>query len=344
MKRTTSLLAVAIVVGASASLTAAAQDVTLKVHHWGSPRSPQHVAMLVPWCEKVARDSANRIKCDVFPSMQLGGSPPQLYDQAKDGVVDVIFTIPGYTAGRFPLIEVFELPFMASNPEATSRAAWEYASTHAKDEFKDTRLLAVNVNGPCNVFTTKQPIRTQADFKGLKVRAPNRQTSSMLAMLGATPVGMPLPGIPEGLSKGVIDGAVVPYEIAPSIKLDELTKFVAETDRSQPAMCATIFAMTMNLAKYQSLPPDLRAVIDRNSGLETSGMFGRIQGDADVPARKRIVEAGVKINVIPADELNRWRQATASLNDQWATAVSAKGQDGKALLQAARDLIRKNTK
>jgi len=217
-------------------------------------------------------------------------------------------------------------------------------STYARDEFKETRLLALNVNGPCNVYTTKQPIRTQADFKGLKVRAPNRQTSSMLAMLGATPVGMPLPGIPEGLSKGVIDGAIVPYEIAPSIKLDELTKFVAETDRSQPAMCATIFAMTMNLAKYQSMAPDLRAVIDRNSGLELSGMMGRVQGDADTPARKKVLDGGVKLNVIPADELNRWRQSTASLEDQWAAAISAKGPDGKALVKAARELIHKHTK
>ncbi|MFO1282821.1 MAG: TRAP transporter substrate-binding protein [Burkholderiales bacterium] len=343
MKRSVSMLAAAIV-GASASVAATAQEVTLKVHHWGSPKSPQHVSMLVPWCEKVAKDSGNRIKCDVFPAMQLGGAPPQLYDQARDGVVDVIFTIPGYTAGRFPLIEVFELPFMASTPEATSRAAWEYAAAYAKDEFKETKLIALNVNGPCNVYTTKQPIRTQADFKGLKVRAPNRQTSSMLSMLGATPVGMPLPGIPEGLSKGVIDGAIVPYEIAPSIKLDELTKFVAETDRSQPAMCATVFATAMNLAKYQAMPADLRAVIDRNSGLETSGLFGRIQGDADVPARKKVVEGGVKVNTIPADELGRWRKATESLDDQWISAVSAKGQDGKALLKVARDLVRKNTK
>ena len=299
--------------------------------------------MLVPWCEKVAKESNNRIKCDVFPSMQLGGSPPQLYDQAKDGVVDVIFTIPGYTAGRFPLIEVFELPFMASTAEATSRAAWEYAATYAKDEFKETKLLALNVNGPCNVYTTKQPIRTQADFKGLKVRAPNRQTSSMLAMLGATPVGMPLPGIPEGLSKGVIDGAVVPYEIAPSIKLDELTKFVAETDRGQPAMCATVFATAMNLAKYNAMPADLKAVIDRNSGLELSGWMGRLQGGADVPAKQKIAEGGVKVNVIPADELNRWRQATASLEDQWASSISGKGQDGKALIRSARELVRKHT-
>ncbi len=343
MKRAAAWMAVGIV-GATAGMAASAQDVVLRVHHWGSPKSPQHVSMLVPWCEKVVKESGNRIKCDVFPSMQLGGSPPQLYDQARDGVVDVIFTIPGYTAGRFPLIEVFELPFMATTAEATSRAAWEYAQTYAKDEFKDTKLLALNVNGPCNVYTTKQPIRTQADFKGLKVRAPNRQTSSMLAMLGATPVGMPLPGIPEALSKGVIDGAVVPYEIAPSIKLDELTKFVAETDRTQPAMCATVFAMAMNLAKYNSMPADLRTVIDRNSGLELSGAMGRIQGGADVPARQKIVDAGVKVNVVPADELNRWRTATASLEDQWAASVSGKGHDGKALIKAARELAQKLAK
>lgn len=343
MKRTAAWIAVGIV-GASVSLLASAQEVTLKVHHWGSPKSPQHVSMLVPWCEKIVKESGNRIKCDVFSSMQLGGAPPQLYDQARDGVVDVIFTIPAYTAGRFPLIEVFELPFMAGSAEATSRAAWEYAATYAKDEFKDTKLLALNVNGPCNVYTTKQPIRTQADFKGLKVRAPNRQTSSMLAMLGATPVGMPLPGIPEGLSKGVIDGAVVPYEIAPSIKLDELTKFVAETDRGQPAMCATIFAMTMNLAKYQAMSADLRGVIDRNSGLELSGQMGRIQGGADGPAKQKVVEGGVKVNVIPADELGRWRQATASLEEQWASSIAAKGQDGKALIKAARELVKKHTK
>lgn len=339
MKRAATWIAVSIA-AASFGLEASAQDVTLRVHHWGSPKSPQHVSMLVPWCEKVARDSGNRIKCDVFPSMQLGGAPAQLYDQAKDGVVDVVFTIPGYTAGRFPLIEVFELPFMASTPEATSRAAWDYAASYAKDEFKDTRLLALNVNGPCNVYTTKQPIRTQADFKGLKVRAPNRQTSNMLAMLGANPVGMPLPAVPEGLSKGVIDGTVVPYEIAPSIKLDELTKFVAETDRTQPAMCATVFAMTMNMAKYQSMPADLRAVIDRNSGPELSASMGRIQGGADVPARQKVLEGGVKVTVIAPDELDRWRKATASLEDQWAASI--KGQDGKALVKAARELVRKH--
>ena len=325
-------------------LLAAAQEVTLRVHHWASPRSNQHAGALVPWCEKVMKDSANRIKCDVFPAMQLGGAPAQLYDQARDGVVDVVFTIPGYTAGRFPLMEVFELPFMMSNPEATSRAGWDYAATHAKDEFKDTRLIAVSMNGPCNIYTSKRPVLTQADFKSLKVRAPNRQTGKMLAMLGATPVGMPLPGIPEAMSKGVIDGAVVPYEIAPSIKLGELSKHVAETDRNYPAMCATVFVTTMNLAKYNSMPPDLRAVIDRNSGVETSGWFGKVLGDGDIPGKKHVVDGGVEVHPIPAAELERWKKATASLDDQWAAEMKGKGADGARLLGAARDLIKQHTK
>lgn len=336
-----------LLVGASALLSsapAAAQEVTLKVHHWASPRSNQHVGMLAPWCEKVMKESNNRIKCDVFHSMQLGGAPAQLYDQARDGVADVVFTIPGYTAGRFPMVEAFELPFMMTSPEATSRAAWEYTATVAKDEFKDTRLIAVNMNGPCNIYTAKKAVKSQADLRGMKVRAPSRQTGKMLAMLGATPVGMPLPGIPEALSKGVIDGAVVPYEIAPAIKLQELSKFVAETDRSYPAMCATVFVTTMNLAKYNAMPADLRAVIDRNSGIETSGWFGRVMTDGDVTGKQAVVAGGVAVNAIPAAELERWKKATASLDEQWVTEMKGKGVDGDKLLQTARELVRKNTR
>ena len=136
----------------------------------------------------------------------------------------------------------------------------------------------------------------------------------------------------------------MPYAIAPSIKLDQFTLFVAETDRSQLVMCATVLEMAMNLARYQSMPADLRAVIDRNSGLELSGTMGRIQGGADVPARQKIVDAGVKVNVVPADELDRWRKATSSLEDQWAASVSGKGHDGKALIKSARELAQKHAK
>ena len=105
-----------------------AQDVTLKVHHFLPAGSAANTMFIQPWCDRIAKESGDKMKCQIYPSMQLGGTPPQLYDQVKDGVVDVIWTLPGYTAGRFPLVEVFELPFMMSEPVGTSKALWEYVA------------------------------------------------------------------------------------------------------------------------------------------------------------------------------------------------------------------------
>ena len=193
-----------------ASTAMHAQTITLKVHHFLNAQTIQHTAMLRGWCDNIAKDSNNRLQCQIYPSMQLGGTPPQLYDQARDGVADVVWTLPGYTAGRFPKMEVFELPFMMTNAEATSRATWDYYEKHAQDEFKDVKVLAMHVHGPGNIFTSKKQIKTMADIKGLKLRAPTRLTTKLLASMGATPVGMPVPAVPDALSKGVIDGAVIP--------------------------------------------------------------------------------------------------------------------------------------
>jgi TRAP-type C4-dicarboxylate transport system substrate-binding protein len=326
------------------TMASQAQEVTLKVHHFLGPQSTQQAEMLGPWCDKLAKESANKLKCQIYPSMQLGGSPPQLYDQAKDGVADVIWTVAGYSAGRFPKIEVFELPFMMTNAEATSRAAWEYYDKYDRDEFKDTHILAVQVHGPGNIYTTNKQIKTMADFKGLKLRAPTRLTNKMLAMMGATPVGMPVPAVPEALSKGVIDGAVIPYEVAPAIKVNELTKYTAETDRKFNALYTTVFVVAMNKAKYESLSPDLKKVLDANSGAEFSAFLGRTQEAADVPGKAQMLKSGSVITVIPGAELDKWKKATDALDDQWVADITAKGGDGKKLLQEARDLIKKHTK
>jgi TRAP-type transport system periplasmic protein len=329
---------------ALAAMAGQAQEVTLKVHHFLGPQSTQHTAMFGAWCDKLAKESANKLKCQIYPSMQLGGSPPQLYDQAKDGVADIIWTVAGYSAGRFPKIEVFELPFMMTNAEATSRAAWEYYDKYDRDEFKDTHILAVHVHGPGNIYTTNKPIKTMADFKGLKLRAPTRLTNKMLAMMGATPVGMPVPAVPEALSKGVIDGAVIPYEVAPGIKVNELTKYTAEPDRQFNALYTTVFLVAMNKARYESLPPDLKKVLDANSGADFSAFMGKTQAAADVPGKAQMLASGSQISVIPGPELDKWRKATDALDDQWAADITSKGGDGKKLLQEARDLIKKYTK
>jgi TRAP-type C4-dicarboxylate transport system substrate-binding protein len=272
--------------------------------------------------------------------MQLGGTPPQLFDQARDGVADIVWTLPGYTAGRFPIMEVFELPFMMSgNAQGASRAAWEFYAKHAVAEFAAVKPLAIHVHDPGQLHLRERPIRTLADFRGLKLRAPTRQTNKMLAAFGATPVAMPVPGVPDALAKGVIDGAVLPWEVVPAIKVQEIARVHSETDPATPALYTAVFLLAMNKATYDRLPPDLQRVIDANSGVELSAHAGALWDAAGPAARKLAVERGNSINVVPATELSAWERATRGLYADWIADMNKRGLDGNALLGDARALI-----
>jgi TRAP-type C4-dicarboxylate transport system substrate-binding protein len=318
-----------------------AQEIVLKVHHPLPSTSTAHQKVLEPWCAKITAESKGRIKCQIYPSMQLGGSVPQLYDQVKDGVVDVIWTVAGYSAGRFPLVEVFELPFFMHNAEASSKALWDYVQLHDADEFKDVHPIAFHLHGGGVFHMIKKPIVHRSDLKGMKVRAPTRQTTKMLAALGATPVGMPVPQVPEALQKGVIDGTILPYEVMPALKVDELTKYHSGPEDSQPLIYNSVFIIAMNKAKYDSLPPDLKKVIDANSGIGLSGQIGRLFAEVEVTNKKKI---GGVTNVIANEEIEEWKKVVQPVTDGWIADADAKGANGKALLRAAHDLIAKYSK
>ncbi len=322
---------------------ASGQEVVLKVHHFLPPPSTAHSKFIKPWCDKIGKESGGRLKCQIYPAMQLGGTPPQLIDQVRDGVADIVWTLPGYTAGRFPAIEVFELPFMTKTAQAASRALWEYVAANKLDrsDFKDVHPILFHVHDEGYLHLVKGPIRTLADFKGLKLRAPTRQTNKLLAALGATPVGMPVPQVSEALSKGVIDGAMLPWEVVPAVKVHELVKFHTETDPSSRALYTTAFIFAMNKAKYDGLPADLKKVIDANSGADASAWVGKVWDDSAVGARNLAVKRGNQFNTVPAAELTNWQRAGQVVYDSWLKEVSAKGYDGKALLKSAQDLIRK---
>ena len=330
--------------GGSAVAALAQQSVTLKFHTFMAPLSNVWLNMHKAWMEKVEKDSHGRIKFEAYPAMQLGGTPVQLYDQVRDGVVDVVWTLPGNTAGRFPRVEVFELPFMMSNAEATSKAYWEYVQTMAPDEFKETQVLALQVHGPGCIHTAEKAVRSVDDLRGLKVRAPTRQVNKMLAALGATPVGMPLPQIPDALSKGTIQGCVIPWEVVPSVKVHELTKYSAEFDPAGGALYTTTFVMAMNKAKYNALPPDLKKVIDANSGMATSGWLGKVQQAGDAPGRKAAVDHGNTIFTVGANEAQEFRRRSRQIEVEWVEDMNKRGHDGRKLLDTARALIDKHTK
>jgi TRAP-type transport system periplasmic protein len=344
-RRTLIQSGIAAAVGASALSSLAQQPtVTLKFHTFMSPQSNVWLNMHKAWMTKVEQESGGRIKFEAYPAMQLGGTPVQLFDQARDGVVDVVWTLPGNTTGRFPRVEVFELPFMMSNAEATSKAYWEYVQTMAPDEFKDVQVLALHVHGPGVIHTTDKPVKSVADLKGVKVRGPSRQINKLLGTLGATPVGMPLPGIPDALSKGTIQGAVIPWEVVPSVKVHELTKYSAEFDPAGGALYTITFVMAMNKAKYNSLPADLKKIIDNNSGMATSAWLGKTQQAGDMAGRKTAVDRGNSIFTVGPQEAQQFRRASRLVEVEWVDDMNKRGFDGKKLLETARGLIDKHSK
>ena len=330
--------------GAPALVGFAQQSVTLKFHTFMAPQSNVWLNMHKAWMAKVEKESAGRIKFEAYPAMQLGGSPVQLYDQAKDGVVDIVWTLPGNTPGRFPRTEVFELPFIMSNAEATSKAFWEFIQTEGADEYKDVHPLALQVHGPGMFHTKDKQIKNPEDLKGLKLRGPTRQITKMLGYLGATPVGMPLPQIPDALSKGVIDGCVIPWEVVPSVKVQELTKFHSEFDAAGGALYTTTFIMAMNKAKYASLPPDLKKIIDANSGLATSAFLGKTQQAGDNAGRQSAVDRKNTIYTISQADAQEFRRKARQVEVEWVQDMDKRGLKGRELLDKAKALIDKHTK
>lgn len=323
-----------------ASQTATAQEVTLRVHQFLPAQAPVPKNFIAPWAKKVEEESKGRIKIELFPTMQLGGSPPQLYDQAKDGVVDIVWTLPGYTPGRFPRTEAFELPFIAGNAEQTSQAAWDYYEKHLKDEFKDVKVIAVHTHGPGLIHAKGNGVRKLEDMKGVKLRAPTRIINELMKTLGATPVGMPVPQMPEALSRGVIDGTVVPWEVTAPLKVAELVN-THTTFAGNRSLYVAFFVFAMNKAKYDGLPADLKKVIDANSGMVASKWVGKVMDEGDAPGLAIAQKRGNAIVTLDAKETARWKQAAQPVVDGWIKEMDSKGMKGKQLVEDARAMIAK---
>lgn len=328
---------------ATPGLGALAQEmVTLKFHTFMAPTSNVYLNAHKAWMDKVGKDSGGRIRFEGYPAMQLGGAPNQLYDQARDGVVDIVWTLAGLTPGRFPRTEVFELPFITMDAIGASRAAWEYLQTHAADEFKDVHPLAFHTHGPGLLHSKNKPIISASDLRGMKVRGPTRQATRLLAAAGASAVGMPLPQIPDALSKGVIDGAALPWEVIPSVKVHELAQYHSEFAPGKAALYNTAFVMVMNQRKYASLSPEIKKVIDDNSGMETSAWFGKVQQDHDPIARKMAIDRGNKVHVFTEAQTEEFMQLTGAIASEWVQEMNKRGYDGEKLLAGAKAIIAKH--
>lgn len=308
----------------------------LRTHHFLTPSSVTHAKFLKPLSDRLAKETGGELSLALFPAMQLGGSPRQLYDQARDGFADIVWTLPSYTAGRFPLVEVFELPFVGGSAEATSQAVTEFAARHLEATFADVHVLQLHAHAPATLHMASRPVASLADMRGLKIRVPGRAIADAITALGANPVFMPVPDVQQSLARGVIDGAALPFEVALPLRVQEVTR-----SHTEIGLYTGVFLLAMNKARYEGLPPELREALDRNTGLGLAKEVGRLWDEAEMPGRAAAQARGNEIVTIAPAERARWMAATGPVIDAWVAEAEKRGAPGARLLEEARALIAK---
>ena len=340
----TAAVAAAMALGVAAAGQAFAAEYTFKLHHLLSAKAPAHTKMLVPWAEQVAKNSGGRVKIDIYPSMSLGGKPPQLIRQARDGVVDIVWTVNGYTPGLFPRTEVFELPFIHTNdPAATTRAMYDMFQEDLKAEYKGVEVMFLHVHAGQGIQMVDKEVRKPSDLNGLKMRIPTRTGAWIIKALGATPVGMPVPQLPQALAKKIVDGALIPWEIIPPLKIQNQTKYQIE-GVNKTRFGTTTFQVSMNKARWDGLPADIKKAFKDASGPDWWQEVGRRWGANDDGGIKVAIGAGNKHIQLSQAETDAFQKVLEPVVAQWIAEVKGKGIDGAALVAKARKLVAKYSK
>jgi TRAP-type C4-dicarboxylate transport system substrate-binding protein len=313
--------------------------ITLKLHHSFSAVSGVHDKFLLPWARKIETESGGRMRVDIFPSMQLGGAPAALFDQARDGSADIVWTAPTLTPGRFAKIETFELPFLLSRRAlVSSKALTDFAAANLQDEFRDFYTICFSCSDSAVIHATR-PVRTTEDMKDFKLHVQTRLAAEAMRALGAHPVMMPSAQLPVAITEHVVDGCLDPWHVVPPLRLNDLLRFHTEFADHSPS--ARTYVLAMNKASYDRLPRELKNVIDSNSGQVAAALAGAMWDQQAAAVANMVVERGDLIVTLLPEAVARWRKATEPVIDAWRKEVKEQKIDGAKLIAAASALLAK---
>ncbi|WP_286237859.1 TRAP transporter substrate-binding protein [Neptuniibacter halophilus] len=314
---------------------AQAAEYTLRLAHFFPPVAGQHKVIAEGWAEKIEKDSNGRIEVEVYPSSTLA-KPPAQYDAVKNRIADVTLTVQGYTANRFPLTQVVELPGIVKTAAQGSCVLQSlYDEGLISDEYKETKPLFMFTHGQGHIHTTEKQITVPEDFEGLRIRRPTAVVAKLLEGLGAQPVGMPAPQAYQSVQRGVIDGVSLPWEGQLVFRINDLTSHHTEVG----GLYALSFVVTMNKDVYNSMPADLQKVIDDNSGSEWSQISAKVFDDQDVKGRAQAVEAGHEIYTVEGGGENpAWKPVLEKATEEYLTELEGKGLPARKVYARAQEL------
>jgi TRAP-type transport system periplasmic protein len=313
--------------------------ITLKLHHSFSAVSGVHDKFLLPWARKIETESDGRMRVDIFPSMQLGGAPAALFDQARDGSADIVWAAPTLMPGRFAKIETFELPFLPSRRAlVSSKALTDFAAANLQDEFRDFYTICFSCSDSAVVHAAR-PVRTTEDMKDFKLHVQTRLAAEAMRALGAHPVMMPSAQLPVAITEHVVDGCLDPWHLVPPLRLNDLLR--SHTEFADHSPSARTYVLAMNKAGYDRLPRELKSVIDGNSGQVAAAMAGAMWDQQAAAAANMVAERGDLIVTLLPEAVARWRKATEPVIDAWRKEIKEQKIDGAKLIAAANVLLAK---
>ena len=321
----------------AATTTAKAAE-NLVLHHFLGPKAPAHAKFMAPWAKRLEEASGGRLKVEIYPSMALGGKPPELYRQLRDGAADIVWTLIGYTPGVFPRSEVFELPSVHRGSAAQTNAAIQSVFNLLADDFKDIKPLLVHVHTGQALHMVDKQVKSVADLAGLKLRVPSRTGAWVLESWNAEPVGMPLPALPQALSKGAVDGGLIPFEVVRPLKIQELTRHSVE-GRGGQRFGTSVFLFAMNKDRYEALPANLQKIIDDHSGSAIAVETGRLWDSVEESGKQAQLDSGGTLTQLSAVAQAEMNQHAAEVETRWLSEADGSGLDGKALITAAKRAI-----
>ena len=328
--------------GCALVATAAAQDkIELKVSHFVPPTHGFHVDVLEPWGKDLEKRTGGKVQVRLFAANSPFGKTENQADQVRQGVVDVAWGLNGIPRGRFLRTSIMEFPFVAESADSASRTLWAMLPGTLAEDYKGLKVLAVHCHNPGLFHTGSKPLKSIDDVKGLRMRAPNPPTQALLQYLGATPVGMPPTQVYENVEKGVIDGAVFPWDAIKGFRLEAILKHHLDA-----RVYTSCFHVVMTEQRFAALPADVRKAIDDTTGAVMVNNFGALWNRWDQAGLDAVKARNNNIVSVSNEQREKWRvQLQPVIDSQLAELEKGGIANARAIYDEMRkriaDLVKK---
>jgi len=326
------LVTLSVFVGYTNSAPVPAKEIELRFASYVGQTTTPGAKVIEPWSKLVEKATNGKVKITIYPSetlCKMADTPNAI----TTGIADIALGLGGVPPGRFPMSDVLYLPFSpwGISSELSSLVQQRmYAEGGLGKEWSDMKQLFFLSISPARLFTRK-PVRSLADFKGLKLASNSTIVSKTVEALGATALNIPQPDYYISHQTGVVDGFTAPWEFCATRKMYEVVNYVTD----YPIFVA-YFYYVMNLNKWNSLPPDVQKAIANISGMWAAKEYGPVGDISDQKAKAEIVTPKLReVIKLSPDEQEKWRKATEPVWSWWIDDANKKGLPGKELVDAA---------